>query len=439
MTTVEDRPDDASDEYFEPAAETMPRADIEAYQEERVLELVPFAYERSGLIRKTWEEAGVHPRDIRSLDDYRERAPFISKAHLRDFRDRYGDPFGGIGVDPDNLTFIGSTTGTTGEPAMFPENWTQWNTMSVLLTRDMWMAGARPGRPAMVIGSTRRGPWYEMIQLCGAVPLIATGLRDQVRMLCELSIEHRPTTLFVMHMALMVAFDQVADEVDMKDVFSSYRGVVFAGEPLGQRWRERAREWGMRLHNHTSAGDVGGSTECRERNGCHLWEDKVLIEHVDPVTGEPTPEGEVGELVSTALDFGGSVLLRYRSDDLVRIDRSPCPCGRTHARQWPVGRKGDEVVVDGVSVLPFDIWAALESLPETERALFQLIRPQREMDKLRIRVGYDTSKARDVATLHEEVAAAVQAHTQLVPELELVDENALLSRSNGKVARVVPA
>jgi phenylacetate-CoA ligase len=301
----------------------------------------------------------------------------------------------------------------------------------------MWMAGARPGEVAMLLGSTRRGPWYQMIQLCGGVPLIGSGLPEQVQLLCDLSFEHRPTTLFVMHMTLMVAFDRMADSVDMKDVFSSYSGVVFAGEPLGTRWRTRADEWGLKLFNHTSAGDVGGSTECHRRNGCHLWEDKVLIEHVDPQTGAPTPEGEVGELVSTALDPGASVLMRYRSDDLVRITRQPCPCGRTHARQWPVGRKGDEVVVGGVSVLPFDVWSALESIPETERALFQLIRPQRAMDRLRIRVGYDTTKARHVGELRDRIAESIHAHAQLVPDLELVDELDLLSRSNGKVARVV--
>ena len=63
------------DRYLEPEIETMSRADLDAFQEERILELVPYAYERSALVRKTWEEAGVKPSDINSMADYRERAP----------------------------------------------------------------------------------------------------------------------------------------------------------------------------------------------------------------------------------------------------------------------------------------------------------------------------------------------------------------------------
>jgi phenylacetate-CoA ligase len=256
--------------------------------------------------------------------------------------------------------------------------------------------------------------------------------------LCELSIAHRPTAFYVLHMTLLVAIDHLSEEIDMRDVWHSYRGVVFAGEPLGSALRSRADEWGMRLVNHTSAGDVGGSTECFVRDGCHLWEDKLLAEHVDD-QGRPAPDGSVGELVSTALDPGAAVLLRYRSDDLVRLTREPCACGRTHARQWPVGRRGDETVVQGRSVLPLDIWSAIESLPETSRALFQLIRPQRELDVLRIRVGYNTASTASVDELRDRIAGGVHDSIGLVPSVELVDERELMARTNGKVARVVKA
>jgi phenylacetate-CoA ligase len=69
------------------------------------------------------------------------------------------------------------------------------------------------------------------------------------------------------------------------------------------------------------------------------------------------------------------------------VSREACGCGRTHGRVWPVGRKGDELLVGGVSVLPGDLWGAVESIDETN-GLFQLIRPAREVDTLRLRVGY---------------------------------------------------
>jgi hypothetical protein len=84
------------DRYFEPEVETMPRAALRALQEERILELVPYAYERSALVRMKWEEARVKPGDINSLADFTERVPFITKDDIRRFRDVAGDPFGGL-------------------------------------------------------------------------------------------------------------------------------------------------------------------------------------------------------------------------------------------------------------------------------------------------------------------------------------------------------
>jgi phenylacetate-CoA ligase len=128
-------------------------------------------------------------------------------------------------------------------------------------------------------------------------------------------------------------------------------------------------------------------------------------------------------LVATTLVNLLAPLVRYRSDDLVRVTREPCPCGRTHARMWPLGRKGDEVVVEGRSILPGDLWAAVEGVPETRAGLFQIIRPQREADVLRIRVGTDDL---DATGLADRVADAVQAAVGVRPDVELVDEAVLL-------------
>jgi phenylacetate-CoA ligase len=147
----------------------------------------------------------------------------------------------------------------------------------------------------------------------------------------------------------------------------------------------------------------------------------------------------VGELVTSSLDFGSSVLLRFRSEDLVRLTREPCACGRTHARQWPVGRKGDEVVVGGRSILPIDVWEAIEEVPETERALFQIIRPQRHMDELRLRVGYDATVTKSVSDVAAHLQANITAAVGVAPRLELVEQEHLLSGSNRKGMRVVRA
>ncbi|HYH73360.1 MAG TPA: hypothetical protein VD764_09075, partial [Nocardioides sp.] len=94
--------------------------------------------------------------------------------------------------------------------------------------------------------------------------------------------------------------------------------------------------------------------------GLHFWEDDTLVEVLDPEGTEPVGDRERGELVATALVNRTTPLIRYRSDDIVRLTRVPCPCGRTHAKLWPVGRKGDGVEVDGKKILPIDVWSAVD-------------------------------------------------------------------------------
>ena len=117
----------------------------------------------------------------------------------------------------------------------------------------------------------------------------------------------------------------------------------------------------------TGVGDVGAATECREHDGCHFWEDTCYLEHLDPDGADRSATASAASWSSTTLIDKIAPLVRYRSDDLVRLTREQCACGRTHGRVWPLGRKGDEVVVDGTSVLPGDLWAAVEGSPRDQR------------------------------------------------------------------------
>ena len=118
-------PDDG---YFEPEIETMPRASLAALQEERILELVPYVYERSALVRRKWEEAGGKPGDIGPLADFTEQVPFMTKDDIRQFRDTSADPFGGLlCTGYADATTVFSTSGTTGDATLYAHAWDRWH------------------------------------------------------------------------------------------------------------------------------------------------------------------------------------------------------------------------------------------------------------------------------------------------------------------------
>src|SRR5216684_3846491 len=391
------------DRFFEPEIETMPRASLAALQEERILELVPYVYERSALVRKKWEEARVKPSDVNSLADFTERVPFITKDDIRQFRNQAQDPFGGLlCTGYADATTVFSTSGTTGDATLYAHAWDRWHPFWAATARDLWEIGVWP----TALDAIRRyRPVYAQL----------TGLA-----LAEL--EHLSRTN------------------DMREVFSSFKGAAFAGEPLGARARERLESWGVEVYMWTSTGDVTGAWECGQHDGCHAWEDCVLLEAVDPAGGGPVADGELGELVATSLDNLVTPMVRFRSDDIIRMTREPCGCGRTHARFWPVGRKGDETIVAGRSFVPMDIWRALEQVPETATALFQLVRPAREIDELKVRVGYDPDTTTSVPELRDRVSEVITAAVGVPPVLELLPEPELLARGRGgKLPRVVKA
>ena len=130
--------------------------------------------------------------------------------------------------------------------------------------------------------------------------------------------------------------------------------------------------------------------------------------------------------MATSLANNIAPLVRFRSDDIVRLTYDSCRCGRTHVRMWPLGRKSDEIVVDGVSVLPLDVWGAVESVDACAMGLFQVIRAARQVDRLQLRVGYAPEWSQRLDAVRDELMAAVLAATGVEPDVELVPNGALL-------------
>ncbi|WP_370651469.1 phenylacetate--CoA ligase family protein [Frankia sp. Cj3] len=430
------------DRYYQPAAETMPRADLEALQERRVVELVEYAYERSPFYRERWDAAGVHPRQVRTLADFRERIPFIDKQDVQEFRQRAGDPFAGLlCVDRKDLTSITSTSGTTSEPEFFPELWESVPPLVAGTARDLWELGLRPGDRVVIPPGTFRGFWDTLFQLLGLVPLYIDTWMGQWGNVLDAIEQYRPAYVQLLY-PMVVELERLADTRDVRAALAPLKAASFAGMPLGRALTAKVRdEWGVNLYLYTSAGDTGTAWECSEHDGYHLWEDMVLAEHLDPSGGAEVADGAVGELVATDLDNTAAPFIRFRSGDLVRLTRAACGCGRTHARQWPVGRKGDETVVGDVLVGVQDVWDVLETLPETVDGIFQIIRPARVVDSLRLRVGYAPELTGDLADLRARVTDAVGAKVGVVPEVDLVPAADILSTSSSvaKFPRLVKA
>ncbi len=421
--------------------EGAPREEIEALQERKLLDQMKLVAERSALTREVWQKAGVDPLGITSLADFKARAPFIDKDKLRAYRDRTGDPFGGVlCVDAGELHNIGSSSGTTGDPTVFAERWNR-GYEGPFTPREYWGLGLRPGDYVLELNAVMRGVGQRLVRMAGGIPLMLNHDPYEVEQAVEWILKYRPTIFFHLSSPVIYGLERLEREkgIDMIDLFSSFKACIYGGEPIGPRMQRTLDRWQVKVIEFSSLGDSGTIWECHAKDGFHAWEDIAIVEVLEPGTDRPVPDGEGGELVVTAIHNRTDPLIRYRSGDFVRHTREKCACGRTHARLWPVGRLDDEVLVNGNSILPRDIWTAIEEVPETAAALFQIIRPRRELTELRLRVGYE-GEPDDLDDVAKRVADEVEARVAVRPVVMLTPNAELIKLGPPhKIPRVAKA
>ena len=433
------RQTDAS--YYDPAIETMPRPELERLQWEALVPIFTLAYERAGLIRRKWDESGITPQAIKSLADYYRLVPFITKDDVRRYREETGDAFGGVLCAPrTDLRTITGTSGTTGDPTLISRRDLKAPLMNSGLSRSFWDMGLRGGEYGIVINTTMRGPTMSPLTDFGMIPIVFDHDPREIPRMVELIRLYRPTLISILSNPLLIALEQFERDTgtDMASLFTPMKAILWGGEPLGPRGRKITEGWGMKIHEIVSVGDSTITIECSTHTGAHAWEDEVLVEHLDPQTMLPAHDAEFGELVVTPLQNTVDPLVRFRSEDLVWLTRKPCPCGRTHARFKVQGRTGDEVVVKKRYILPRDVWPAIEAVEETSAALFQIVKPQRMMDALRLRVGFAGKP--DLADLGLRVTAKVESLLAIPAIIELVPNDELLKLGPPhKIPRIVKA
>ena len=185
----------------------------------------------------------------------------------------------------------------------------------------------------------------------------------------------------------------------------------------------------------------GLSGECLECNGLHINEDHFLVEVLDPVTLDPVPEGEVGELVVTPLTREAFPVIRYRTRDLSRILPGECPCGRTFRRMERVlGRSDDMLIIKGVNVFPMQIEKVLFEVEGTEPHYQIIVEREHHSDKTTVLVEATdallSDQMRQQKATVDHIKRRLNSELGINVEVRLVEERSL-ERSEGKARRVI--
>ncbi|MBR0511037.1 MAG: phenylacetate--CoA ligase [Ruminococcus sp.] len=380
---------------------------------------------------KKLAEAGI--THVETPEDF-TKLPFSEK---KDLRDAY--PLGLMTAPEEEIVRIHSSSGTTGTPVIIPYTAKDVDDWAVMFKRCYETAGiTNMDRIQITPGY---GLWTAGIgfqngaEKLGAmvIPMGPGNTDKQLQMMQDMK-----STVLCSTSSYALLLAEEIEKRGIKENIHLKKGVIGS-----ERWSDK-----MRKHIAESLGielyDIYGLTEiygpgiginCEYNEGMHYWDDFLYIEVIDPKTGEPVPDGEMGEIVITTLVKEGAPLIRYRTHDLSRIIPGKCKCGRCYPRiDTIMGRTDDMMKIKGVNVFPSQIEEVLANFSEINSEYQIRISHLDGKDTMRIYV--ESTGDVDFESLSKRIAEKVKSRIGFTPIVKVV-EVGVLPRSMKKTARVI--
>jgi phenylacetate-CoA ligase len=409
--------------------------ELRSLQLARLKQTVGRAYQRVPHYRRAFDDAGVHPDDLKQLSDI-SKFPFTTKHHLRD-----NYPFGMLAVPMDEIIRIHASSGTTGKPTVVAYTRNDIQTWSQLMARSIRAAGGRSTDKIQIaygygLFTGGLGAHYGGEYLGAAVIPVGGGMTErQVQIICDFKPE-----IIMVTPSYMLAIADEFDRQGFKASECSLRIGIFGAEPWTESMRSEI-ESRMGLHALDLYGlseimGPGVAQECVEtKDGLTIWEDHFYPEIIDPNSGAPLADGEMGELVFTTLTKEGMPLIRYRTRDLTRLLPGTARTMRRMERMK--GRSDDMLIIRGVNVFPSQIEAALSGEEKLAPHYVLEVRRSGPLDELDVVV--ETRQLEGTSEqegLRRRAEHLIKSLVGVTSRVRIVDPGTI-ERSQGKAKRVV--
>ena len=421
----------------------MSREELRELQGRRLHKTVEYVYHNTPFYRRKLQEMDITPDDIVSIDDI-SRLPFTVK---HDLRDNY--PFGLQAAPTSEIIRIHASSGTTGSPTIVGYTRKDIGVWSECMARCLSAFGINRGDIFSVaygygLFTGGLGVHYGVEQVGAAVLPASTGSTEKhVRLLRDLGVTGLACTpSYALHLAeTMENMGISKDEIKLKVG-------AFGAEPWTEKMRrEIESRLGLKAYNLYGLSEIMGpcvSYECSEQDGSHINEDHYYPEIIDPVTLQPLPDGQVGELVFTTLTKEGMPLLRYRTRDLCTLSHEPCACGRTSVKMGRIlGRSDDMLIIRGINVFPSQVESVILGIPECAPRFLLIVDRVGNLDTLTVQVevrqeyfaqGFDTFEP--IFNLEKKVASRLESVLSISAKVQ-VKAPGTLERSEGKSKFVI--
>lgn len=425
---------------WNPEYECMERDRLKELQLKRLQALIKWVYHEVPFYRDRFEDAGVSPSDIKTLEDI-EKLPFTTKD---DLRDNY--PFGMFAVPMENVVRVHSSSGTTGKPIVVGYTRADINTWSELTARIAVAGGASAKDIAQMsfgygLFTGGFGMHAGLERIGASVVPVSTGNTERQIMI----MKDFGTTVLVCTPSYALHIAEVGEDMGVDFSKLPLRIGLFGAERFSEKMRQEIES---RLH--ISATDNYGLTEvmgpgvageCEYKDGLHINEDHILVEIIDPETGRRLEPGSEGELVFTTLTKEAFPVIRYRTRDLTKLRTDTCECGRTLARMEKVfGRTDDMIIVRGVNVFPSQVESVLFEIEGIEPHYQIIVDRYGSMDAMEVLVEVSSEifpgEMKELIAFEHKIEDKLQKVLGIRVDVKLVEPKSL-ERTSGKSKRVI--
>jgi phenylacetate-CoA ligase len=411
-------------------------------QLERLQKTVKRVYDRVPFYKNAMDKLGVKPKDIKKLSDI-TKLPFTTKDDLA-----ANYPFGMFAVPMKDVIRIHSSSGTTGKPKVggytkhdIHKVWAETtartlvcgNTTKKDIVQNAYGYGLFTGGLGMHYGAEKIG--------ATVVPISGGNTKRQILVMKDFGATKLCSTpSYCLYLAEAIRESGIDPAEDLK------LNCAFLGaEPWTAELREQVEKAlgidALDIYGLTEIIGPGVSSECMVKNGLHVFDDHFYPEIIDPVTEEPLPAGEAGELIFTSLTKEAFPILRYRTRDISRIIPGECACGRTEVRMQRVtGRSDDMLIVRGVNVYPTQIESVIVGIPGVEPHYQILVDRKGALDTIEIWIEVSekvfSDEIRDLEKLERKIERELESSLLIGVKVKLVEPKTI-ERSEGKAKRII--
>ncbi|WP_434994724.1 phenylacetate--CoA ligase PaaK [Arthrobacter sp. Ld5] len=419
------------------AEETWSRDHLESVQLDRLKATLAHAYAQVPLYRRKFDDAGVHPEDLRDLADL-AKFPFTTK---EDLRSTY--PFGMFAVPQERVARIHASSGTTGQPTVVGYTAGDLDRWATLVARSLRASGVKAGWKVhnaygygLFTGGLGAHAGAERLG-CTVIPISGGQTERQVQLIRDFE----PDAILSTPTYLLTILDTMA-AAGIDPSSTSLKTGVLGAEPWTEGMRQelegRAGFDACDIYGLSEVMGPGVAGECVEsKDGSHIWEDHFRPEIIDPFTEQVLGDGQAGELVFTSLTKEALPIIRYRTHDLTRLQPGTARPGMRRMERI-TGRSDDMVIVRGVNLFPTQVEELALRIPAlSPHFQLELTRPEgQRMDQLTIKVEpREGVPAADAAAAAVELRHLVKTHIGSTCAVTVVDQGSLV-RSSGKLRRI---